>query len=324
MFEKLTAFIDRHDFFILTTHDTADADGLGAQLAFASILSAKGKRFRIINASPMPDHFRFMDPHGIVEHWDKQHELLPEQAAMIILDTGDADNTGQMKSVIYRTREVFVFDHHEPKENSEFSGVCDSTAASTCEMALEYAQSAGFALDRDSAFALYTGIAYDTGFFAYTKTGQRTFRAALALLTSGVNPNETYCRLCEKKTIESLLLQQKAVSSMTLHNKNRIAMQVLHPADFDETGALSTDTDGIVNMPLRAEKIQVSLLFKQVKEGKVKCSLRSKGDFNIAAIAQELGGGGHINAAGFKSVMEMEKIIAKTLAMVSEKLEEQG
>jgi len=42
------------------------------------------------------------------------------------------------------------------------------------------------------------------------------------------------------------------------------------------------------------------LIWQLAGDGEAKVSLRSKGDFDVAAIAQRYGGGGHRNAAGFR------------------------
>jgi len=322
MIEKLSAFVERHDSFILTTHDPADADGIGAQMILARIFRDRGKQVRVVNAGPVPENFRFMDGSGLIEQWDRdRHGALPERSALVIADTADENHIGQMKEVVGRAREVFVVDHHEPRHGAALPGVYDATAASTCEMALELAKAAGTAVDPETAFAAYVGIVYDTGFFAFPKVGARTFAAARELVELGANPNEAYRRLCENVSVQTLLLQQKALAGLSLHCGNRVALQVLGREDFDATGALSGDTDGFVNFPLRTREVAVSFMVKETPEGKVCCSLRSKGAVNVAKIAQELGGGGHLNASGFKSSLGLYQTVAGTLAKITEHLE---
>ena len=321
MIEKLIDVMNRHDFFILTTHDPADADGIGAQMVLDCILRSRGKQAQIINASPMPEQFRFMDPLGRVGQWDEErHRNLPEQGALIIVDTADEHTLGQMKDVFGRFREVFVVDHHEPKSPVTIPGIYDPSAASVCELAMELAEAAGADIDSTTAFAAYVGIIYDTGFFAYPKTGRRTFRAALSLLELGVNPNEAFMHLSQNASSKALNLQKKALLCMTLHSGNRIATQVLRNEDFVETGALPEDTDGLVNFPLKSREVVVSLLIKETAEKKVRCSLRSKGAIDVAKIAQEFGGGGHTNAAGYKSELSVDQTLEKSLAKIMEHL----
>jgi len=318
MIEKLKAFMERHNLFILTTHDPADADGLGAELVFACILRGSEKQFRIINSSAIPEQFRFMDRQGMIEQLNPQeHDALPEQAAVIMLDTADMHNIGQMRDLVCRAKEVFIVDHHEVMSASFFSGICDSTAASTCELAVELAAAMGVTPDSRAAFAAYTGMVYDTGFFAYQKTSPRSFRAAITLLELGVNPTEAYQELCENTAIRSLLLQKKAFAGLEIHCGGQVAAQVLRLEDFAETGAVNDDADGFVNFPLRAREIMVSIMVKESRKGKVKCSMRSKGNIDVSKIAHDLGGGGHINAAGFNSDLNIDQTLALALAKIT-------
>jgi len=321
---QLMKFLGRHDTIILTTHDPADADGLGAEQIMACILRQQHKKFRIINASETPKHFQLMDPLNIIEQWDdEKHKEIPEQTGLILVDTADPENTGIMKDAVCRWPDAFVIDHHEPKPGLVIEGISDPSAASTCELTVAMAEILETPIDPQSAFAAYIGIAYDTGFFAYPKTGPRTLNAALLLLEQGVEPNEVYRLLHENTSIGKLLLQQRAIGSMTLHCNNRVAVQILRLDDFTAAGALPEDTDGLVNFPLKANDIIVSLILKESQDGKIRCSLRSKGTVNVAKIAQEFNGGGHTNASGFKSKLDINETLAAAMAKIAEHLDRQ-
>jgi phosphoesterase RecJ-like protein len=321
MIEKLTAFIQRHDLIVLTTHDPADVDGLGAEMVMACVLRDQGKPFRIINASAIPKHLDYMDPKGLVEQWDNaKHGELPERAGLLMVDTADERTMGQMKETVSWFKEVFVIDHHETRDN--FAGIVDPAAASASEMTVELAEKMGAAIDPQAAYTAYAGIAYDSGFFSYPKTGPRTFRSAQALYELGVKPNDIYRHLRENASTASLLLQKKAVASMTLHCGGRVAVQTLRLKDFAEAGALPEESEGFVNFPLRARDVVVSLMLKETQEGKIRGSLRSKGDLNVAKIAQELNGGGHLNAAGFKSDLDINQTLVQVLEKITRHLDD--
>jgi phosphoesterase RecJ-like protein len=321
MIEELTAFIERHELIILTTHDPADVDGIGAQMVMACVLRERGKKFRIINASAIPKHISSLDPKGLVEQWDnEEHGLLPEQSGLLMVDTADERTMGQMREIIGRFKEVFVIDHHETK--ASFGGLSDPSAASTSEMTVELAGEMGVPIDPQAAYAAYAGIAYDSGFFAFPKTGPRTFRSAITLFELGVKPNEVYLQLRENARVASLLLQKKSIAGMTLHCDNRVAVQTLRLEDFAEAGALPEESEGFVNFPLRAKDIIVSLLLKETQEGKLRCALRSKGKVNVAKIAQELNGGGHLNAAGFKSELDINQTLSAALEKIARHLDD--
>ncbi len=324
MREQLTAFLERHQSFILCTHDPADADGIGAELMFACILKSLGKECRIINASPVPENFVFMDSEHIIESWDENtHRLLPEKSALLILDTSDEYYIGTMRNILDSVREVFVLDHHEPPPHSSLKGIIDSSAASVSELAVEAAITAGITPDAQSAAAAYAGIVYDTGYFAYSKTTRRTFAAALYLVEQGVIPYQIFKELHESASTAALLLQKQIFSTLEIYAKGRIATQILRREFLEKTGARVEDAESLINIPLKSKDIFVSILVKENDEGKVRISLRSKGTVNVSKIAQAFGGGGHVSAAGFRCSQDIEYVTRIILKQIIEKIEYQ-
>jgi phosphoesterase RecJ-like protein len=321
MVSTVFEFLKKYSSFIITTHDTADADGLGAELVFSLIVRSLGKQIRIINSSPVPENFRFMDPGNEVECWANAKDTISRNDAMVILDTADEYNIGDLKEIIPNVPEVFVIDHHEPKQFCTFKGYIDNSSSSTCEMVLELAQEAGLTLPPVYAQAAYAGLVYDTGFFAYSTTTIRTFRAALALVEAGVNPYEVYRHLNENSTTAAVILLKNVFSTLETHNRGRVAVQVLRKADLEKCGARYEDAENFINIPMRSSEIEVSVLIKENREEQVRCSLRSKGRVNVSKIAQTMGGGGHVSAAGFKSSLSVEETLAVTLEKISEALE---
>ena len=324
MFNAVFEFLSKYSSLIVTTHDIADADGLGAEKVFAQMLKTMGKQARIVNSSPVPDNFRFIDRDATVETWENARETLPPEAALVMLDTADEYNIGELKNLIPKAPEVFVIDHHEPNQFCTFKGFFDSTASSTSELAVELAQAAGVKLTFESAAAAYAGIVYDTGFFAFPKTTARTFRVALSLVEAGVNPNAIYQELNENASTGMILLQKAVLSTLEIHMQGRVAVQVLRKEDLESSGARFEDAENFINVPLKSREIEVSIMIKENREGQIRCSLRSKGKVNVSRIAQSLGGGGHVSAAGFKSSMGAEETLATVLAKVKQALPDEA
>ena len=313
-------FLKRHSVIIITTHDNADADGLGAERVFSRIALAHEKQIRIINSSPIPENFRFMDPEKTIELWDDAINTLPENAGFVILDSSDEYHIGKLKEYIPRAAEILVIDHHEPNPFSHLKGYIDPTASSTCELVVELAEMEGIKLTPDIATAAYAGIVYDTGFFAYPKTTTRTFKTAMCLVETGVNPYKVYSELNENASTGALLLQKTVFSSLEIHNQGRVAVQMLKKEDLDNSGARYEDAENFINLPLKCKEIEVSILVKENREGQTRCSLRSKGTVNVSKIAQTLGGGGHVTAAGFKSSFGPEETLGIVLEKVNKEI----
>jgi phosphoesterase RecJ-like protein len=318
MTEKVLKFLKRHGSLVLTTHEGADADGLGSELVFAQICRELGKKVRILNSSPLAERFAFMDPRGEIELWNPAlTEEIPKNTALVMLDTSDEYNIGKVRDFVSQATEVFVIDHHEINRFNSWDGYIDNTSSSTCEMIVEIADAAGVALNQVSAVAAYAGIIYDTGSFAYSKTSARTFRAALALVEAGVNPYAIYHELNESASTAAILLQKTVLSTLDLRNEGRVAVQILTKEDLETSGAFFEDAENFINIPLRSKDIVVSVMIKENREGQIRCSLRSKGKVNVSKIAQSFGGGGHVSAAGFKSKESIEVTLARVLEHIT-------
>ena len=317
MLNAVFEFLDRHSSLIVTTHDPADADGLGAERAFSAVARLLGKQVKVVNSGPTPEKFRFMDPNNTIETWESVKEPLCRQAGLVILDTADEYYIGKLREIIPYVPEVFVIDHHEPNNFCAFNGYIDNTASSTCEMIVEFAQAAGKELTAEVAEAAYAGLVYDTGFFAYSKTTARSFRAALALVEAGVNPYHVYRELNENASVGALRLQKLAFSTLEIHNNGRVAVQLVPKKHLESAAAHLEDAENFVNIPLKSREILVSVLVKESREGKIRCSLRSKGSVNVSKIAQSFGGGGHVSSAGFKSPLSMEETVTAVLEKIA-------
>jgi phosphoesterase RecJ-like protein len=317
MFESVLSFIDRHQSIVLTTHDHLDADGLGSELVMASILENAGKEYKIINSSPVPEKLKFIVKGSKVEKYDNEkHKDFLEKSAMMILDTSDLQYLGSIKETLKTVKEIFIFDHHEPNPNSTVSGFIDSTAASTAEIAIELACHLNIELNVNVAAAAYAGIVYDSGFFAYPKTNIRTFKAAIKALEWGAVPNYTYRHLMENSSYTSMLLQKQALLNLEFYAEKKIAVIILRKEDYDVTGAAYDEKENIANIPLATKEVEVSVLIKENPEGNIRCSLRSKGLVNVSIIAQGFNGGGHFNAAGFRSSLDTDEVLEKVLKAV--------
>jgi len=88
------------------------------------------------------------------------------------------------------------------------------------------------------------------------------------------------------------------LSTLELHFEGRFATQYLRQQDFEQTGARYEDTEDLINECQRIGTVEVAALFVELKDGRIKLSLRSKGAVDVCKIAQKFAGGGHKMAAG--------------------------
>ena len=302
-FQPALDFLTRTTRFIITAHETPDGDAIGSECAMRRALASMGKEALIFNADPTPRKFQYLDPDGSITILERAEQLPADigEYSLLMLDTNDIRNIGAVATLVLpRVREYFIIDHHEQDEDIQAGNLIQKSASSTAEILYQILRALDVALDFQMAQALYTAIVFDTGSFIYPKTTALTFEIARNLVSLGVEPNAVYSKVYESNSISALVLQSRVLSTLTLAHGGHVAILTMHKQMILESGANYEEADQLINIPLKSEDVRVSIFFKENLEGILRCSIRSKGNINVADIAQIFGGGGHKTAAGFK------------------------
>jgi phosphoesterase RecJ-like protein len=304
-FASLESFIRDHTSFVIVTHVNPDGDALGSEIGLAEWLISLGKTVRVINHSPTPYNYHFLDePAPIVEQFDEaRHDaVLRESDAIFLLDVNDTDRARSVgKYLIGGKPPVAVIDHHlEPKQFASFY-IVDTDATSTGEMIYriirELRPRMGGSLSAKGAMALYVAIITDTGSFRFPRTDSEVLRMCADLLDAGADPVKAYEMVYNQSPASRLLLMRDCLNSLQYHHDSRMALQFVLQSQLKEIGAQEEDVDGFVQMPFQVRGIALSVFLLELKEG-WKVSVRSKSTVSAASIAQKFGGNGHFHAAG--------------------------
>ncbi len=315
-FTNLENFINQHDKFVVSTHQSPDADGIGAQLAFCHLLRELGKETLVINSDPIPENLKFLDIDNEITQLGKDIEIPDniEEYAQFVLDTNDYDNIGTAYEALKdRINALFIIDHHEGKVDGDDSLHLKADASSTSEivfMAIQYFKKE---LNFKEAQAIFTGMVFDTGSFKYPKTSANTYRVAAACLELGVKPPLIHEYLYENNTLSSFKLRSEILSSIEVYHGGKLIAMKLTPEMIKQTGATFEEGEPAINLPLTVKGVVASLLVKHSGNGPVKVSMRTKGKYNVAEIAISNNGGGHKNAAGYQSKLNFEDTYKQAL-----------
>jgi len=302
-FAPVIDFINKHDRFILTAHETPDGDALGSEYALFLALRKLGKKVKIFNADPAPDKFSFIKTaaKAVVLANPEQVPEDIDQYVLIVLDVSDLNNIGQIAELILpRVKTYFIIDHHESDSDNLRGNLIQKSASSTAEILYMLFREMEIEVDLEMAHSLYMAIVFDTGSFIYPKTTALTFEIARDLVAKGVNPNFIYANIYESNSISYLLLLSNVLATLELKLDNHVAIQTMTKEMIIATNGKYEEADQIINIPLKSGEIKVSIFLKENPAGIKRCSMRSKGNINVAEIAQNYSGGGHKTAAGFK------------------------
>src|SRR5262249_9512430 len=124
------------------------------------------------------------------------------------------------------------------------------------------------------------------------------FEAAAMLLREGALPQVVASWIHESRPEGSLRLLGAMLQTLELHDGGRVASVLLTRDMFTRAGASPGDSEGLVDYPRSIAGVQAVALLRETADGRVKVSLRSKGDIDVEQVARRHGGGGHRNAAG--------------------------
>jgi len=183
--------------------------------------------------------------------------------------------------------------------------------SSTCQMIYELCDRMGWEhlLDEESAACIYTGIVTDTGSFKYSATSARTHEVASKLLGLGVQPQHLHNKVFDSQPVARLRLLGTMLEQMEVSQDKTKVLLYLTEEQCLQLGYQKGITEGFVNYGLSISGAILTIFLRE-EDGAVKLSLRSKGEFDVNALARSyFNGGGHKNAAGGRIEMNMSNAI---------------
>lgn len=303
----------------LLTHVRPDGDAIGSALAMKMYLEKKGHTANVIAPDDFPDFLDWMPGSKQVYIHQRNRKtcfaILTQSDAIFFLDFNAIKRIEALGEDVMKLTRPYVsvmIDHHREPDNFTDYRLWNDHASSTAELVYTFMEMAGdiHLLDQDMAACIYAGIALDTGIFQYSNTTAHVHAIAGKLMEYGIKVdrihNDLYNQYGENRIrFIGYLLSQK----LHIIPAYRAAYMSITMAEAEQYKLSIGDKEGIVNLPLAMKDIDIAVLFTEDK-GKVKMSLRSKGDVNVEILARNFfNGGGHMNASGGSSKQSLEDTI---------------
>ncbi|HYW70521.1 MAG TPA: bifunctional oligoribonuclease/PAP phosphatase NrnA [Pyrinomonadaceae bacterium] len=292
MLSQVVELIEKKDRFAITSHVRPDGDGLGSSLGLFWLLKSLNKDVHVIMRDPAPHSYQQLPGAETIrvapqvgEHFD----------AVFVIECSDVERPGLAD---LKDQVVVNIDHHSTTELFGNVNWIDSTAAAVGEMIYNLCKATGARVTKEIAECVYTALLTDTGSFHYSNTTERTFKIASELVRIGVKPAKTAEAIFGSYEWPKIELLSHVLSTARRDHTGHVAWMWQTLAMQEQTHAAEEDADGFVNYPLAVGEVEATALFKETAPGIYRTSLRSKGDVNVAKIAEQFGGGGHRNAAG--------------------------
>jgi phosphoesterase RecJ-like protein len=308
----ITDALQRHDRFLVVTHENPDGDALGSLLALSLALRQLGKDavMYLPGQTPLPQEYAFMPLDDIVREPPKD----AAERVLLAVDCAKEDRIGD-ESVRSAAPLVLDIDHHH--DNTRFGdlNLIVADASSTGEILRDVFAELGVELTPELAEPLYIALVTDTGRFQYANTTPKSLRLAAELVEAGADVHAVFQEVYESVEFAKLKLLARALGRAEVLEGGRIVVSHLLRTDFTEVGAAEPYSEGIIDYLRAVEGAELAVLIREQLHGSPhahKGSLRSSIDeLDVSVIARSFGGGGHRQAAGFSSDAALDEIVER-------------
>jgi bifunctional oligoribonuclease and PAP phosphatase NrnA len=282
--------IEQRDRFVLTSHARPDGDAIGSALACCQVLRAMGKHADVVLHDGVPRIYRALPFADQVLRADR---VSGDYDAAIILE---CDSIHRTRLQGLENRFLISIDHHVSGRPFAHVNWIDPHAVATGEMVFRLAREAGTPFSPPIATCLYTALMTDTGSFMFQGTNEHTFALARELVLAGADPSHCARSIYFAHSVAKMRLLGEALRN--LNTEGHIGWTWVTQAQMDRWEAKEEDCEGLVNYVLSIGEVEVAAFFRELPDGRFRVSLRSKGQLDVARVAEHFGGGGHECASG--------------------------
>ena len=289
-FRALLPILRENDSFLVTSHARPDGDAIGSALAAMHLLEGMGKRVVVTFADAIPRAFASLPGASRIQH--KQPPEMLDVALVLECDSVERTGFGELAGAL-----LVNIDHHHSGLRYGAVNWIDPQAPAVGAMLYDLAVATGAPLTGAFASCIYAAVLTDTVGFTLPTTTAKTFDLARHLLELGADAAAISDAVYFSQRESKLRLLGSALRGLQITGP--VAWTAVTRADMEATGAGTEDTEGIVQHLIGVEGVRAAALLRELPDGlRLRASLRSKGEVNVATVAESFGGGGHRNASG--------------------------
>ena len=316
---------------VITTHRGPDGDAMGSSLALYNLLTNLGNDVSVITPNDYASFLHWLPGSEKVIEYDGNEILanrITNSAELIImLDFNSKNRLDKYSDSVFSTDayKVLIDHHQDPDMKIADLIFSDPNSCSTAQLLYEVLDLMNLTvnINQDIAECLYTGIMTDTGSFKYNSTTSKTHNIIAILIDKGARSTMIHDLVYDNSSADRMKLLGYCINDkLLLYPENNSAIISLTNDELKRFNFKKGDTEGIINYALAIKDI-IFAAFIVEREGVVKLSLRSKGDFKVNIIANKyFNGGGHTNAAGGISSVNVLETIKKVEEIINNYKEE--
>ena len=288
----------------ITGHIRPDGDCTGSVLALYNY---------IVENMPETDVDLYLEQPGSEFYYLKNIDKIkntPEEKkydVFFVLDCSSLDRIEPFISCFNNASKTVCIDHHVSNTGFTDLSKIEPQASSACEVL--YGTMDADKISRNVAECIYTGIIHDTGVFKYSCTSKKTMEIAGEMMEKGIDYSDIIDNTFYKKTYVQNQILGRALLESVLFYDGKCIFTTVTMDEMEFYGVTGRELGGIVEQLRLTDGVEVAIFLYQTGEEEYKVSLRSKKKIDVAAIATQFGGGGHVRAAGYTAKGSVYQII---------------
>ncbi|MDQ6990070.1 MAG: bifunctional oligoribonuclease/PAP phosphatase NrnA [Mariprofundaceae bacterium] len=300
---------------MIVSHQSPDADTIGSQLALFDALQNMGIAVRMCNSDHVPRICRYLPCSAQIEVGKSPD--VSDIDTMIAVDAGAKSRLG-FDAAFFEGKTLINIDHHASNPLYADINVVNADYCATGAMIFDLIQHLGQALTKNSAVALYAAILTDTASFQVERVSADVHRMVAILIEAGAEPAVAAHHIYDSQPLARVSLLTLTLQTLTTAHAGRSVWLHVNQDMLDKTGVALEDTEGFIDFGRSIDGVEVVIFIRPDQDKRWKVSFRGKHGRDVAALAAQLGGGGHRYAAGCAVSGTLEEVYAQLHAVVDD------
>jgi phosphoesterase RecJ-like protein len=307
--EELAKVLKEKDNYLLVSHLNYDADSLSSLSSLGYILQSLNKNFQIYFEEKIDEKYYFLP---LINKFTK--DIKENFNNVIILDFPTYNHPRLSLPSSAKNKFKINIDHHQTNKLEADLNFVFIDCLATAQIIYYLAKKLNI-MDSTLATCLLLGIMSDTMLMTIEMTKEKIIEI-LEITKNLVENGADYNLIVE--TLTQIKFEDFKNSS-NLFNKiekdNSLVWLVINKQE-------NRNVSGLINNLIKIKEAKIAVLFREEKDF-IKIELRSKGNINVAMLAEKyFNGGGHKNASGGYLKMSLNEAVKFALEKVKEFLKE--
>ncbi|MBL7058444.1 bifunctional oligoribonuclease/PAP phosphatase NrnA [Patescibacteria group bacterium] len=291
---------------LLVAHEKPDVDTTSCVCALKEYLNSINKESDIYCFDEIPSQYDFLIENTKV--LNSNSLIFHNYDTIITCDCGNLKITKLETEINNRlsSQKVINIDHHPKTDTFSDIDLKLTNKCATAEIVYDFFDQNKITITKKIAECLLAGILSDSKNFAYANANENTLNISSRLLELGADWSKIMANIHYNKSLNSLKIWGQTMRDVELNKEYNIVSSKIH-LNY-QTAADGEYLEGLPSFLGTIRAIKAIIFLRDQNNGNIRGSLRSFDDnINMSLLANILGGGGHIKAAGFQTKGKLVK-----------------